>query len=81
MSTEQPISNPPAFPVSTIDGYNNDGMELRDYFAAKAMQGIISNNYYSMIISGNTELPEPKYLSEFSYQIADAMLIARTKQQ
>ena len=32
----------PAFPTSADNGHstNQDGMTLRDYFAAKAMQGI-----------------------------------------
>lgn len=31
----------PAFPTSTED----DGMDLRDYFAAKAMQGMLAYSY------------------------------------
>ena len=57
----------PAFPVGTAF----QGMTLRDYFAAKAMQAILSDDpdYHQ------------KYrfidLSDFSYQCADAMLKAR----
>lgn len=48
----------------------NEGMSLRDYFAAKAMQGLIASNDEG---AGDrlTELPE------YAYQIADAMIAAR----
>ena len=32
----------PAFPATTESGTSYSGMSLRDYFAAKAMQGILS---------------------------------------
>ena len=47
------------------------GMALRDYFAAKAMQGILAN-------------PESRYqrnLGEWAYKAADAMLAERESQQ
>lgn len=63
----------PAFPELGNVGYNSDwqceaGMTLRDYFAAKAMQGIISSdcNYGAF---GD--------LASDAYCIADAMLEAR----
>ena len=45
------------------------GITLRDYFAAKAMQGIIA--------SFPTSLPPSVTASEAAYQYADAMLKAR----
>jgi hypothetical protein len=46
-----------------------DGMTLRDYFAAKAMQGLVENaNWRGM--------PEDALAKE-SYKLADAMLKAR----
>lgn len=72
----------PAFPVTLPGGESyqghlpHDGMTLRDYFAAKAMQ------------AGATTLSGPKLadvealfptLAEMSYQLADAMLAARVK--
>ena len=45
------------------------GMTLRDYFAAKAMQGMLAEN------GGGAEHNET--LAEFAYDIADAMLEAR----
>jgi hypothetical protein len=44
------------------------GMTLRDYFAAKAMQAILSNPEYEGEDSG---------LADQSYNVADAMLKAR----
>ncbi len=47
------MNNPPAFPRGAYNdrfGADNDvnapGMTLRDYFAAKAMQGILSNSEF-----------------------------------
>jgi hypothetical protein len=58
-----------AFPTLDDDRYYH-GMSLRDYFAAKAMQ--------SLIIEGHTLSPEVP-LSVRAYEIADAMIEARTK--
>ena len=60
----------PAFPTET-DFHFFHGMTLRDYFAAKAMQAILSDPNYSS--------PDDK-LAEASYWIADAMLRARALQ-
>ena len=48
----------------------NQGMELRDYFAAKALNGLI--NY-------SPEPEEHKLIAELCYQLADAMMKAREK--
>ena len=60
----------PAFPslrelgdIATTD----DGMALRDYFAAKAMQGLI------VVV----EAPRTAYIAGTAYAMADAMLAAR----
>jgi hypothetical protein len=55
----------PAFPVGNVSG-----MSLRDYFAAKAMQGIMAcNGVYD----------DEKKLAQWCYKQADAMLEAREK--
>lgn len=55
--------------------YKKDGSvncaSLRDYFAAKAMQGILSGHDADMYPV------DMSYWSEISYSIADAMLKAR----
>ena len=64
----------PAFPTRE-DGYLETGMTLRDYFAAKAMQGIMV-----MIAGGKHKVPAETAMAEVSkqaYQQADAMLSAR----
>ena len=64
--------NQSAFPWMVDDGKTvtgNKGMTLRDYFAAKAMQGLVENaNWRGM--------PEDALAKE-SYKLADAMLKAR----
>ena len=67
----------PAFPLQSIGpdfapGYA--GMTLRDYFAAKAMQGLVSGHFAKY---GHEDYwPRPEIASE-AYEIADAMLAAR----
>jgi hypothetical protein len=58
------------------------GMTLRDYFAASAMQGVISSCY----MKRNTDFTESldladdaEFVAEISYEMADAMLLQRTK--
>lgn len=65
----------PAFPfVVEIEQENaptakliNDGMTLRDYFAAKAM------------LTFNSATATPQMLSKWSYEMADAMMAERGK--
>lgn len=58
-------AHPGAFPPDVAKG-----MTLRDYFAAKAMQGIISSGDADF----GTEIDE---MAQGSYAMADAMLKAR----
>ncbi len=60
-----------AFPT-----HKEEGMELRDYFAAKAMQALITN---SAVIE-EIELegaPFPDVVSMMAYEVADKMMEAR----
>ena len=62
-----------AFPTVFMDYIpkpEHQGMDLRDYFAAKAMQGILANNAKSEIFS-------KKALAIVSYEIADNMIKER----
>ena len=59
----------PAFPTHPEGALIHDGMTLRDYFAAKAMQGICA--------SGPTAEWSNDRLSAEAYDMADAMLKAR----
>lgn len=65
--------NESAFPTTIHnygDGmYASEGMTLRDYFAAKTLQGILS--------SGNLQTVNFEKIAKDSYAMADAMLKAR----
>ena len=70
--------NESAFPWSVDDGQKivgNKGMTLRDYFAAKAMQGMLAANGDA---NGHLEYIE-KMVAESAFKLADAMLKARQK--
>ena len=58
--------------MKAFPNHRSEGMELRDYFAAKAMQGILSGYTHGSI-------PPTESLTPASYKIADAMLEARQK--
>jgi hypothetical protein len=62
--------NQHAFPTSQIA--DSDGMTLRDYFAAKAMQTMVQGK-------GSANLEQGGYtaVSMMAYRMADAMLKAR----
>mgnify|MGYP001186393979 CR=1 FL=1 len=84
--------NPPAFPVvhtvalpPTKPGEystnylpeSHNGMNLRDYFAAKAMQ-VVFSKYMPSDLEGWVHLNELELIG-LSYQIADSMLAERQK--
>ena len=68
-----------AFPSKNAPYYINEdgasahqsGMDLRDYFAAKAMQGIVDSSIDAGL--------ETHRIAESAYNIADAMMKARTE--
>ena len=62
--------NIPAFPAPAgVSHITEQGMTLRDYFAAKAMQAIVSRGIVN-------EVPLETYATN-AYKMADAMLKAR----
>ena len=86
------MSNKKAYPSQEIDfsetiiqgktiyGNQHLGMDLRDYFAAKAMQSIVSAFY----INNKKESPDEilkmvKLISKNAYYFADTMLKERDK--
>lgn len=71
----------PAFPTLNIRGEHDigvsseSGMELRDYFATRAMVCVFAspNLEAQLVIHGWA------YIADIAYQIADAMLLERIK--
>ena len=75
-------NNEPAFPFQEIHGdgthyYSNEGMALRDYFAAKAMQALIAKSPF-LAEPQNFEVHNKTAIGAYEY--ADAMLAARGEQ-
>ena len=64
------MKNPQAFPTHPDAPLSCDGMTLRDYFAAKAMQG-----YFERLRA--TQYVPHDQIAEDAYRMADAMLKAR----
>jgi hypothetical protein len=69
--------NEPAFPYTYFDTQlradrTMTGMTLRDYFAAKAMQGFLANSKTAYDVSY-------EQFAEIFYGMADAMLKARAE--
>ena len=69
MSTD--IGGGPAFPL-VANNWHRAGMTLRDYFAAKAMQGLLSDPDWRQ----DMDFEETAWAA---YEQADAMLKAREK--
>ena len=63
----------PAFPLAEPGDCvsASEGMSLRDYFAAKAMQGLLAQS------CGTAFGSDPIHGAQYAYQMADAMLAAR----
>lgn len=71
------MKNEPAFP-STLRGHPIErGMTLRDYFAAKAMQGLISSPDWRENAGEDVGMDASNYTAIAAYMMADAMLKAR----
>lgn len=67
----------PAFPNPANEGRGCDawdGMTLRDYFAARALQAIVN----AAALSAKEEKANPRLWAQTAYALADAMLEART---
>lgn len=56
--------------ISSVD-FSEEGMSLRDYFAAKCLQGLLA--------AGGGVVRTAKDWAEVAYTLADAMLEARKK--
>jgi hypothetical protein len=75
----------PAFPVAPEVDRNGDytsgvsGMTLRDYFAAKAMNGMLSADITTHQDGVDKIVDDPSELARMSYRIADAMIAERNK--
>jgi len=61
--------------------YDQDGMSLRDYFAAKAMQGLLSSpNLQVLSPRALTHSEQFDLTASIAYEMADAMISEREKQ-
>ena len=66
------MNNPPAFPPMHDPNTHEFGMTLRDYFAAKAMQAVITGYATQNKVDSYSD-----YWAGFAYEMADAMMNAR----
>jgi len=67
--------NPPAFPVTQDNSgetWNGEGLTMRDYFAAKAMQAYITTRHPDYYREDGAQV-----LTQDAFIVADAMLEAR----
>jgi len=85
------LKNPPAFPrtgsfnggvESCFDSVSQDGMTLRDYFAAAALQGMLANSggpiQANSLDGWGIVNTTRKDVASDAYIFADAMLAARS---
>lgn len=78
----------PAFPFGQIsettgqpvNGFYDPGMSLRDYFAAKAIQGLLAmeaNPQFGTVTKPYSEHGRDDLMAKCAYALADAMLASR----
>ena len=71
----------PAYPMATIGGYTQEGMSLRDYFAAHASEQDVDRNRGMETtrcrLSGDLIITFKLSYVQARYAYADAMLAAR----
>jgi hypothetical protein len=61
-----------AFPLSSHEYPDAQGMDLRDYFAAKTIQGMFAADGEDSVIQNHKK-------AKIAYQMADLMMIEREK--
>lgn len=76
--------NPQAFPPFLPEGHYNgsvdrEGMTLRDYFAAAALQGLTASHLF-LFNNANENQTTAASVAACAYLIANAMLAERAKQ-
>ena len=64
----------PVYSKDIVGVKESTGMDLRDYFAAKAMQGLFFIYGNIKVDEGNTKV---KFIAQNAYVMADAMMEAR----
>jgi len=77
--SEGPKDGGPAFPLDTGSCHYQDGMSLRDYFAAAALPQSIQHIREAIErgVSPKTSNDVPEAAARLAYQMADAMLAHR----
>ena len=80
MNKDEINTGGPAFPGTQYAGGisptgHATGMDLRDYFAAKAMQGFLAGD--AMLNESDTSKEWLNNIADAAYEMADAMLKAR----
>ncbi len=73
------MNNPPAFPHGDPTHGGELGMTLRDYFAAKAMQGMLTSPEFLVVVTADQAVGgnAKERVSNIAFAYADAMLKAR----
>ena len=59
--------------------FSQSGMTLRDYFAARAMQAILADQYATGLYVGDLDNDSEIVAANSAYIVADAMMKARAK--
>jgi hypothetical protein len=66
--------------MKAFPNHRSEGMDLRDYFAAKAMQGMNANTNDDHDVELETYDEYCAEIARCAYKMADAMMKAREKQ-
>lgn len=56
------------------NGYSQEGLTKREYFAGLAMQGLLANPFYAEHLKSNIYKPAHGSIGEFAVEMADELL-------
>jgi hypothetical protein len=81
MTNESKDTGGPAFPINVDSEMTCLGMTLRDYFAAKAMQAMLTSPEFLVVVTADEAVGgnAKERVSNVAFAYADAMLKARQK--
>ena len=72
--SDQSENKKPAFPIEDAENATAYGLTKREYFAARAMQGLLSNPEWMKEYKGEKYLMQNDVISEIAIKTADKLL-------
>lgn len=65
--------------MKAFPNHRSEGMDLRDYIAIKAMQSLFDSKTLMEVCNIKTEVPLTELIASMSYDMANAMMAERER--